>query len=91
MKRILTACFLVLSLGVLFGFSPVLHSHELDLHDDHEDCFSCEWNQVSLDNTTSQPEISTSAFEAFSPQAPDTLAPAITFSAFLSRAPPVLR
>ncbi|MBC8285873.1 MAG: DUF2607 family protein [Nitrospinae bacterium] len=88
MKKTLTAYLLILTLGVLLGFSSVLHSHELDLHDDHEDCFSCEWSQVSLDTSPSLPEISSSIIEAFHPLASDTPAKAILFTAFLSRAPP---
>lgn len=90
MKKLLTAYLLILSLGVLLGLSPVLHSHELDLHDDHEDCFSCEWSQVSLDTSPSLPETSSSLFETFHPQASVAPTAAILFTAFLSRAPPVL-
>ena len=62
-RQIFTACLLVLSLGILSGFSPILHSHELDLHDEHEDCFSCEWNQVSFDQDPGYSILESSAFE----------------------------
>jgi hypothetical protein len=85
-----TAYLLILTLGILLGFSSVLHSHELDLHDDHEDCFSCEWSQVSLDNSPSLPEIPSCIIEAFHSSASSTPAKVILFSAFLSRAPPAI-
>lgn len=89
MRRILTTCLLILSLGLLSGFSSILHSHDLDLHDDHEDCYSCEWNQVSIDQGSSQPSVELGVFEqkySFNPHDTEHL----TFSStFLSRAPPL--
>lgn len=36
--------FLAASFFILTGFSPVLHSHEFDLDDHTQDCYSCSWN-----------------------------------------------
>ena len=87
-RQILTTCLLVLSLGILSGFSPILHSHDLDLHDDHENCFSCEWNQVSIDQDLGCSDLEAYCFEQtheLTINNPDYLA---LPSSFLSRAPP---
>jgi len=36
---------LLLSFGVLTGFSPILHAHELDFGSAHDDCAPCHWSQ----------------------------------------------
>jgi hypothetical protein len=36
---------LLLSFGVLAGFSTVLHAHELDFSSTHDDCAPCHWSQ----------------------------------------------
>ncbi len=87
-RQTFIACLLVLSLGILSGFSPILHSHDLDLHDEHEDCFSCEWNQVSFDTTPYLSETVSNLFNVFQPQASEAPDLTVFFSAFLSRAPP---
>jgi hypothetical protein len=87
-RQTFIACLLLLSLGVLSGFSPILHSHKLNLHDNHEDCLSCDWNQVTFDTTPFLSEAFCSLFNVFHAQ--DSEAPdlAVFLSAFLSRAPP---
>jgi hypothetical protein len=45
LKPKLFAIILFLCFGVLAGFSPLLHNHELDHSDTHEDCASCLWSQ----------------------------------------------
>ena len=87
-RQTFIACLLLLSLGVLSGFSPILHSHELDLHDNHEDCLSCEWNQVSFDTTPFLSESFCSFFNVFHAQASEAPDLAVFLSTFLSRAPP---
>ena len=42
------AVILLLCFGVLVGFSPLLHNHDLDLSENHEDCASCLWSQSNL-------------------------------------------
>ena len=89
-RQTLTTLLLILSLGVFSGFGPILHSHDLDLHDDHEDCFSCEWSQISIDQNTSLEETFNSPFNAFTTQVlNDTIVVNLSL-AFSSRAPPSL-
>ena len=89
-RQTLTTLLLVLSLGIFSGFAPILHSHELDLHDDNEDCFSCEWSQISIDQNTSLEETFNSPFNAFTTQVlNDTIVVNLSL-AFSSRAPPSL-
>ena len=38
---------LLVSFGVLSGFAPVLHNHDLDFDHDHNDCGACQWSQWS--------------------------------------------
>jgi len=45
LKPKLFAVILLLCFGVLAGFSPLLHNHDLDLSDKYEDCASCMWSQ----------------------------------------------
>ncbi len=40
LPALLLVCF-----GVLSGFSPVLHNHELELDHNHNDCGACQWSQ----------------------------------------------
>ena len=87
-RQTFIACLLLLSLGVFSGFSPILHSHELDLDDKHEDCLSCEWNQVSFDTTPFLSEAVCSLFNVFQAQASEAPGLAAFLSTFLSRAPP---
>jgi len=87
-RPIFTTFFLILSLTALSGFSSMLHSHDLDLNDNHENCFSCEWNHVSSDHDSAQPGLEFHSWEqAFSLKAhnPRHL---IFSSPFLGRAPP---
>ena len=44
-RRKLLAVFLFLCFGVLAAFSPLLHNHDIDLSDAHQDCVSCQWSQ----------------------------------------------
>jgi len=37
---VLLVCF-----GMLAGFSPLLHNHDFDLSDGHQDCAACQWAQ----------------------------------------------
>ena len=45
LKPKLFAIVLLLFFGVLAGFSPLLHNHDLDRSETHEDCASCLWSQ----------------------------------------------
>ncbi len=89
-RQTFTAVLLVLSLGILSGFSSILHSHELDLHDDDEDCFSCEWNQISFDHDPGNSIIEPSSFEqSFQFKSYNSGYLVFSFS-FFGRAPPSL-
>ena len=90
MKKILTTYLFVLILTIFSGFSPILHNHDLDLHDNHEDCFTCGWTQINLDTSPPLPENLNSIFKNFYQQASDTLTIKFLFATFLSRASPAL-
>lgn len=44
----------VLSFGSMVGYSDLLHSHDADFQETHEDCKPCKWNQS---NSTVETEI----------------------------------
>ena len=90
MKKILTTYLFVFILAILSGFSPVIHNHDLDLHDDHADCFTCGWTQTNLGTSPPLPENLNSFFEKFYQQASNTLNIKFPFGNFLSRASPAL-
>ena len=46
---------LLICFGVLTGFSPLLHNHDLDFSDTHEDCASCLWSQSKTGCETHAP------------------------------------
>jgi hypothetical protein len=48
LKPKLFTIILLLCFGVLAGFSPLLHNHDLDFSDKHEDCPSCLWSQSKI-------------------------------------------
>ena len=57
---------LLVSFGVLTGFSPILHAHELDFSSAHNDCFSCHWSQSNQTDESDTPGIETpSLFRSF--------------------------
>jgi hypothetical protein len=82
------ALLIVLSLGILTGLEPALHNHDLDLHGEHEDCSSCTWTQISIDNTTTQTSAILQSYEEYNYKAPASRASASLASTSLSRAPP---
>lgn len=82
------ALLIVLSLGVLTGLEPSLHNHDLDLHGEHEDCSSCNWTQISIDNTTSQAVSILQTYEESNYKAPASRPSVSLDSTSLSRAPP---
>jgi len=45
LRQKLFAVLLFLCFGMLAGFSPLLHNHDVDLSDAHQDCASCQWSQ----------------------------------------------
>ena len=49
LKTQFLALLIVLSLGGLTSLEPVLHNHDLDIHEEHEDCFSCGWTKISIE------------------------------------------
>ncbi len=57
---------LLLSFGVLTGFSTVLHAHELDFSSAHDDCAPCHWSQSNQSDDTNTCGIKTlSLFRSF--------------------------
>lgn len=52
------AIVLLLCFGVLTGFSPLLHNHDLDQSDKHEDCASCLWSQSNVNFETQASRLS---------------------------------
>jgi len=42
---------LILALGFLSGFEPVLHNHDLD--ETHQDCASCTWSHSNVSEPAS--------------------------------------
>jgi hypothetical protein len=82
------ALLIVLSLGVLTGLEPTLHNHDLDFHGEHEDCSSCSWTQISIDNTTSQTVAILQTYEESNYKAPASKPSISIASTSLSRAPP---
>ena len=55
LKPKLFAIVLLLCFGVLAGFSPLLHNHDLDFSEKHEDCASCLWSQSKISCGTHAP------------------------------------
>ncbi len=57
---------LLFSFGVLTGFSTVLHAHELDFSEVHDDCFSCHWSQSNKIDESDTVEVEApSVFQSF--------------------------
>lgn len=89
LKTQFLALLVILSLGVLTGLEPALHNHDLDFHGEHEDCSSCNWTQVSIDNTASQTVAILQSYEESNYKAPASKPSASLASTSLSRAPPL--
>jgi hypothetical protein len=57
---------LLLSFGVMTGFSTVLHAHELDFSSAHDDCAPCHWSQSNKTDESDTVEAdSPSLFQSF--------------------------
>jgi hypothetical protein len=57
---------LLLSFGVLTGFSTVLHAHELDFSSVHDDCAPCHWSQSNPADESDDSELAIpSRFQSF--------------------------
>jgi len=57
---------LLLSFGVMTGFSTVLHAHELDFSSVHDDCAPCHWSQSNHTDESDDSEFATpSRFQSF--------------------------
>lgn len=50
---------LILSFGVMTGFSTVLHAHELDFSAAHDDCAPCHWSQSHQTDESESPGVET--------------------------------
>ena len=83
--------FLVLVFGLLTGFAPVLHSHEFDLEDVHQDCAPCQWSQDNSSLETQNAGLSISVLyrqlTVILPKAVSQNAPLTVFN----KSPPVNR
>ncbi|MBT5469514.1 MAG: hypothetical protein HOK41_02825 [Nitrospina sp.] len=90
LKTQFLALLIVLSLGGLTSLEPVLHNHDLDIHEEHEDCFSCGWTKISIDETTSQVVTIQSTYKESNYQAPASNPTQSLGSSSLSRAPPFI-
>lgn len=88
LKTQFLAFLIVLSLGFLTGLEPALHNHDLDLHGEHEDCSSCSWTQISIDNTTSQAVGILQSYEEYNYNSSASKPSVSLASTSLSRAPP---
>ena len=80
---------IIFCLTALSGLEPVLHNHELD-HNTHDDCISCGWTHIVLDQGDLLTEnfnsfISTPHFQSQNIHITENLT-----TGFLSRAPPTL-
>ena len=57
---------LLLSFGIMTGFSTVLHAHELDFSSTHDDCAPCHWSQSKeFDETNASGVDKPSLFKSF--------------------------
>jgi hypothetical protein len=86
-RRRLLILLVTLSLGGFTSLEPVLHNHDLD-QTTHEDCISCGWTQVNLDQSSSLHGVFSFNFDTFAPKLQNYLASVQILSDFLSRAPP---
>jgi len=57
LKSRIRVAFLILCFGILTGFSPFLHDHELDLFEPDHDCAPCNWSQSQTSVETVAPQI----------------------------------
>lgn len=44
----LQAGFLIIAFAFLTGFAPILHSHDFDFEEAHQDCAPCQWSQDNV-------------------------------------------
>jgi len=44
LRQKLFATVLFLCFGILAGFSPLFHNHDVDLSHPHQDCAACQWS-----------------------------------------------
>jgi hypothetical protein len=56
LRQKLFATALFLCFGVLVGFSPLLHNHDVDLSHAHQDCGACQWSNSPTDIATNTSE-----------------------------------
>lgn len=78
----------LMSFGVLTGYSVLLHNHDLNFDHAKDDCASCQWTQSHKTDKTHSPEItktfSTHAIKYRAHQ----VKPQTVHSSFYSRGPP---
>jgi hypothetical protein len=84
------AGFFILVFGFLTGFSPILHNHEFDLEEAHQDCAPCEWSQ---DNVESEVLCVSLSFSPLMQSLSNPHADSFTFDdsyPVLNKSPPIL-
>ncbi|MGV7221128.1 MAG: hypothetical protein ACQ9MH_06370 [Nitrospinales bacterium] len=80
----------LLSFGGMTGYSVLLHDHDLDLENVHEDCGPCQWNQANESEINYLVETSNSSNFQESSSTVDLKTPQITIRDIQSRGPPFL-
>jgi hypothetical protein len=86
----LQAGFFILVFGFLTGFAPILHNHEFDLEETHQDCSPCKWYQDNVESKILWVSLSFSpSIQSFSFSHADS----VTFDdsyPVLNKSPPIL-
>jgi hypothetical protein len=86
----LQAGFFILVFGFLTGFAPILHNHEFDIEETHQDCSPCKWSQDNVESEILWVSLSfTPSIQSFSNPHADL----VTFGSsypVLNKSPPIL-
>jgi len=80
----------LLSFGIMTGFSPVLHAHELDLTHVHDNCAPCHWSQSNLSVDTDCQVFSAASQFQFYFYTPEQFVDQQSRNRVLNRGPPLL-
>ena len=56
-KNRLNTILLIFIFTVMAGFSPVLHNHDYELEDSHQDCSPCQFSQISAELNDFSPDL----------------------------------
>jgi hypothetical protein len=80
----------MLGYGVLTGFSPILHNHDLDLNQTHKDCAPCHWSQSNSGLETQSTDVSSNPHVQKTEAKPESLWAYGSFFSLANRGPPFL-